>query len=432
MTTFLILVGISVAGVLLVFWLLKNEDKPSLRDLVAPVPTATFSAAPPTKKPALSTGFFSKPKKKEVIAGGPLPAAKPLPTPQVKKPSLLTGLFARFKKEKKISSQAEASWPGGAKPVTPQEKKPSLLTGVFAKFKGEKKEAMAESPLPSVTDFIEKSFVVYQDDPRSDPVAPQAALSAAEEKKIEQEIDLAAQIEEWKGKYERLDKIFNEKSAALARAEESLQNELSNRKEFNKLKDMLEKELREAKDKTRGVQVELSAVKTEAEGTEKRVAQFEEKVAKMEKALLGKDDEIADLNRRLKAATGALPVVAAASEPDLPVIVADLPSATTQVAPEVSGQPVEVPQPPAVPEAPPAASSPQTPEPEKNEGGAQQAQATEEGFLKLQPDILFARNPPDAVADPAIQKSEPVEPQGPQDKPISEGKIEQQDEQKKE
>ncbi|MBI5415640.1 MAG: hypothetical protein HZA29_02380 [Candidatus Omnitrophica bacterium] len=125
-------------------------------------------------------------------------------------------------------------------------------------------------------------------------------MPAEEEKRIEQEIDLTARLEEWKEKYGRLDKIFQEKSAALAKNEELLQAELNNRKEFNKFKDMLEKDLKDARDKARTVQVELNGTRAEAESYKKRVNQSEEKVTKMEKALLAKDDEIAGLVKRLE------------------------------------------------------------------------------------------------------------------------------------
>lgn len=339
MNIFFILTGVSVVGILVVFWLLKNEDKPLLRDL-----------------------------------GAPMTAAKP--------------------------------------PATPRVKKPSLLAGLFAKFRREKKEAIATVPLPGAADVAEKSSVIYRDQPQAEPAAPPVVLSADEEKKIEQEIDFTAQINEWQGKYERLDQLFNEKSAALEKSEESLRNELSSRKEFNKLKDMLEKELREAKDKARGVQVELNAARTEAEGNRKRIAQLEDKVTTMEKVICGKDNEIAALNKRLQA-VASVPSVAAAPE---------------------LGAPPEPPATPSVPEIPaaplavvPAAGEPQQPK--------------EEGFLKLQPDILVAAD----TAEPEIKKSEPGEPkqssnpvppeadpQGPQDTPVSEGKTDQQDEQKKE
>ena len=384
MTTFLILIGISFVGILVVFWLLKNEGKPSLRDLGAPMPAVTSPATPPAKKPSLFTGLFTKSKKEARAWGGDLLSA-------------------------------------AKSPLTPRAKKPFLVAGLFDKFKREKKETIATVPLPSVTDFVEKSFVVYQDKPEDDPAAPQAALSAAEEKKIEQEIDIVAQIEEWKGKYERLDKLFNEKSAALAKSEESLQNELSNRKEFNKLKDMLERELREAKDKARNVQVELNAAKTEAEGSKKRIAQLEEKVTKMEKAILGKDDEVADLTKRLQAAASILPVTAAA--PELAVSQAE--SSVASVAPEVTVQPAEVTQEPA-PAEPSVVFPQQAPESEQAKNEQKSGQVKEEGFLKLQPDILTAVNLPALTQGGApIQSENPVQlgmnPQDAQGKAASEG-----------
>lgn len=386
MTTFFILIGISFVGILVVFWLLKNEDKPLLRDLAPPMPTTTSPATPPVKKLALFTGLFTKSKKEARTGGrGPLPAAKP--------------------------------------PGTPRVKRPSLLVGLFAKLKREKKETIATVPLPSVTDLVEKTFVVYQDKSEVDPVAPQVTLSAAEEKKIEQEIDLAARSEEWKGKYERLDKLFNEKSAALTRSEESLQNELSNRKEFNKLKDMLERELREAKDKARNVQVELSTAKTEAEGSKKRIAQLEEKITKMEKTILQKDDEVADLAKRLQAAASIPPVTAAAPE----LAVSPLESSAAPVAPEVTAQPVEVTQEPA-PAEPLVVPPQQAPEPEQARNEQEPGQVNEEGFLKLRPDIFTAVNPPALTQEGApIQSENPVQPgtdpQDTRDKTASEGET---------
>ena len=349
MTTFFILIGISFVGILVVFWLLRNEGKPSLRD---------FGAPPAAVKP----------------------------------------------------------------PVTPKAKKPSMLAGLFSKFKKEKKETEVEVPLPSVTDFVEKSFVVYQDTPEVCPVAPQVTLSAAEEKKIGQEIDLAARIEEWKGKYERLDKLFNEKSAALTKSEEFLQNELSNRKEFNKLKDMLEKELREVKDKARNVQVELNAANTGAEGSKRRIAQLEEKITKMEKAILEKDDEAADLAKRFQAGASIPPVAAVAPE----LVVFQLGSSAAPVAPEVTAQPVEVTQEPA-PAEPHVVSLQQAPESDQAKNEREPGQVKEEGFLKPQPDILTAVNPPALTQGAPIQSGNPAQPgtnpQDARDKTASEGET---------
>lgn len=124
-------------------------------------------------------------------------------------------------------------------------------------------------------------------------------LSMEEEKRIEAEIGLTSQLNELKEKYELLDRLFKEKSSTLEKAEESLQNELKNRKEFNKVKDILEKELKDTKDKARNVQAEMSAFQTEAESYQKRINQLEEKVTKLEKIVITKEDEISDLRKRL-------------------------------------------------------------------------------------------------------------------------------------
>lgn len=359
MNIFFTLVGVSFAGILVVFWLLRNENKPSLRNFGAPSSPVT----PLTERPSLFAGRFVKPVKpaKKTTAGDPLPTVKSSTPPRARKPSLLAGLVAKFKKEKK--------------------------------------ETTVTVPLPSVTDFVERSFVVYQDKSEADPAASQVVLSAAEEKKIEQEIDLAAQIQEWKEKYERLDNLFNEKSAALEKSEESLNTELNTRKEFNKLKDILEKELREAKDKARNIQGELNAARTEAEGSRKRIAQLEDKAEKMEKVILERDDEISALNKvnkRLQAAA-SVPVVAAASEPAAPTE----PPADPAI-PETSAAPVAV-----VPAEPPPASPLEKPELEQGKEAGEPKQSS----------------------DPALPEANS---QGPQDKPASEGQTNQQDEQKKE
>ncbi len=210
MNIFFILVGVSFAGILAVFWMLRNEDKPSLRGLRPP------AAAQPTAKP-----------------------------------SLFSGLSAKFKAGRKSSRD----------------------------------DTVEEIPFPSVTDVAGNVFAAGGN-PESISAPREVALSADEEKKIDREIDLTSQLEEWKGKYQRLDRLFNEKSAALEKSEESLQNELNNRKEFNKVKDILEKELKDHKDKASNIQVELTVARAETEGYKKRISQLEEKITKLEKTVV--------------------------------------------------------------------------------------------------------------------------------------------------
>ncbi len=141
------------------------------------------------------------------------------------------------------------------------------------------------------------------------PVIPQAApmvpklesphnLSQDDEKHIEEEIDATIHVHELKEKYERLDRLFKEKASDLEKAQRTLETEIRTKKEFNKVKDLLEKELKDTKDKGRNVQVELISARTEAESSKKRIGQLETKVTKLEKEILDKEKEIAELLKK--------------------------------------------------------------------------------------------------------------------------------------
>jgi len=137
------------------------------------------------------------------------------------------------------------------------------------------------------------------------------SLSPNEEENIEREIELSAELIELKEKYDKLESMFDEKSTEYEKAKESLDNELGNRKEFNKVKDVLEKELKESKDRTRSAQGELKNTQTENENQKKRTEQLEEKTGQLEKDLLKKEDKIDDLVKRMQTfaspSTSAIP-----------------------------------------------------------------------------------------------------------------------------
>ncbi len=137
--------------------------------------------------------------------------------------------------------------------------------------------------------------------PLINPALGSEATLPSEGRIIEQEISLTAQRDQWMEKYQRLDKLFQEESAALTKAEELLQAEVNNRKGFNKLKDILEKELKDAKDKTRITQVELNASQAEGERYKERINYLEEKVTRLEKAIFAKEEEMTSLLKSLKA-----------------------------------------------------------------------------------------------------------------------------------
>jgi hypothetical protein len=245
------LTGISVVGIAAVFWLIKNEQN-------------TEGVSLPDLNPRVGMGISP-----------PLQGHKPL-----------ANLLNKFGIGKGAGQTSEDK--------TPQSPDAFPLGVLFAK--GQKKE---EIPVREFASLAEER-------PSFSETAggEEIKLSAGEEKKIEREIDLMAQLDEIKEQNKNLAKLFKEKSSTLEKAEESLENELRNRKEFNKLKDILEKELKESKDTSRELQMELSGIKAESESYQRRVGLLEEKVTGLEKQIIQKDDEVANLIKRLQTFAG--------------------------------------------------------------------------------------------------------------------------------
>ena len=79
----------------------------------------------------------------------------------------------------------------------------------------------------------------------------------------------------WEAKYERLESLFEEKSAALGKIEQALNNEMKNRTEFENFKYLLEEEIEKGKEKRRQLQAELDNLKTENENLRSHLAQGE-------------------------------------------------------------------------------------------------------------------------------------------------------------
>ncbi len=258
MILFYALVGCSVIGIIAVLWLLKKD-----------VDSATQTSHD------LDTGETAK--TDEIVAPPPLSKAalSPLSVLLEKFPFILKLL----KKEPKQNEKPQAILRG-----LPEEEENKLSIKSHPIFPMQEPSAGTAS-------------IIAGDPGRRDPEIP--TLSMEEEKRVEAEIGLTSQLNELKKKYELLDRLFKEKSSALERAEESLQNELKNRKEFNKVKDILEKELKDTKDKSRNVQAEMNASQTEAESYQKRTNLLEEKVTKLEKIVITKEDEIIDLRKLL-------------------------------------------------------------------------------------------------------------------------------------
>ena len=103
-----------------------------------------------------------------------------------------------------------------------------------------------------------------------------------------------------KEKLERLDALFKEKGETYDKTDKALQMEVKNRKEFNKVKDLLEKELKDNKDKYRELEVVLGSAQTESNSYFKRVNQLEEKIKSLEKIILEKEKEAKEFQGQIQ------------------------------------------------------------------------------------------------------------------------------------
>jgi len=257
--------------------------------------------------------------------------------------------------------------------------------------------------------------------PTFKPLSPKQ-LNSEEIKKIEAEIDLSTELKELKTKHERLEKIFQERNAEFEKNQEELNNELKNRKEFNKIKDLLEKELKDTKNQSRDAQTKLNLVMAEMEAHKKRNDVLEEKVTKLEKDILKKEEEIDTLVKRLQTfaspTTSTIPPkrdLPSEKTPQPEAIISELPASETskpiEIVPEqiILTPAIEINQ-PIIPEAevvPPTnqnteniVKTPSNNPPAEPKNPADQislnepASAEEIPFLKLNPDVTENHEPP--------------------------------------
>ena len=84
---------------------------------------------------------------------------------------------------------------------------------------------------------------------------------------------LSALIEnDWKMKYEKLETLFQEKSADFGKIEQALNNEIKNRAGFEDFKYLLEEEIERSKEKRRQLQAELNNLEMENENLRSKLA----------------------------------------------------------------------------------------------------------------------------------------------------------------
>ena len=243
----------TIAGIGYVLWLLKNEKAPSEESVEeVDISELNQSIDPQSQKPPES----QTPEEK---------TQKPKSTNLLKKLNLDKKISETLKKIK-IPKQAEALLEKlGLNKFLPKEKpsdaeKPLALNEnlILKDFPDEDgMDHSLSNPTEMGTATLKTSPSLEEEGRETLPVKEsptfEPSLSQEEEKKIEKEIELTSDLNELKEKYTNLEKLFDEKSQIAEKSKESLDYELKNRKEFNKVKDLLEKELKDIRDKSKNL-----------------------------------------------------------------------------------------------------------------------------------------------------------------------------------
>ena len=158
------------------------------------------------------------------------------------------------------------------------------IKDVLASFTKEKAPPPEELPEEEPKEEL-SALIEMPEEPPPEPLTPE------ESKALEEEIHVSLQLSELQEKYAGLEKRFNEKQAELDRNEKALKEEIKKRKEFNQVKDQLEKEVRDAKDKFHEIELKRDDAVREMESWKRRADQLEGKVNRRQKEVLQKENE---------------------------------------------------------------------------------------------------------------------------------------------
>lgn len=175
----------------------------------------------------------------------------------------------------------------GLKPK-PKSSKMTKKSGLLSAFVKPKKEVDQPAPVNEDVDTMSAQAIVV-----NEPVQ----LSEAEEIELDKEINLSLEIREIKEKFEVAQKQIKEKNQELHVLEDQLKREKSKRRDFNKVKDILEKQLSDANNKAQQSLNEVTAAKVESANFAKRILQVNESLSKKEKLLVEKIEEAEVLTR---------------------------------------------------------------------------------------------------------------------------------------
>ncbi|OGX20704.1 MAG: hypothetical protein A2Y04_05065 [Omnitrophica WOR_2 bacterium GWC2_45_7] len=306
MTAFFVLLSISAIGLAIVGWILLNEKK-SVNELAVEITPEEISGQnihihteleslkkipqiPPLKLNKPKIKFFGTANKEKEPPDRGLDV-KQIFIPKKKSFSpIITKILGNLKFGK---HKTDILNPTGSTAL------PSLKEFLANQKRSSKEEKnLEESSTPLINASPQDSAVLLTATPEESLKG--TPLTEEEEKNIMQEIEFTTQLSELKEKHDTLDRILRDKNNELEQSRQTLEIELKNKKDYNKVKDILEKDLKEIKERARTLQGELAASQAENEGHKKRVHQLETKTSTLEKHITQKEEEITALNKQLQ------------------------------------------------------------------------------------------------------------------------------------
>jgi hypothetical protein len=304
---FLIVVVVAIFGVGFCWWMIQKGEKD---DDVSEAPHLPAITVEPQNLPTFTTDQNSGSSQRSLEAA--------VDSSKLKKKSLLGSLKTLSQKE--ISPKLNTENLSDKPPSIKRGFSLPAALGIFPKIfkprqKNEVKKALAanhftpgfQAPLADAADPIGTASLKTV--PWKDPTAPnkfsspklsESKLSELDQKFLDREVEISSELAELKERYQKIESMLSEKNEEIDRLQMNLNVELSNKKEFNKIKDVLEKEIKEGKERIRENHAEFNTTKTELDNSKKRVHQLEEKIVKFEKEILITEREVQLLADKLK------------------------------------------------------------------------------------------------------------------------------------
>lgn len=147
--------------------------------------------------------------------------------------------------------------------------------------------------------FLDRLNITSLEQQKAKPPAESAPIQASAPL-VPLNNSLPNEFSEWQEKYEKLEQLLLEKTEELAKQAQAFKATLSAREEFEKVKTILETELKEYKEKNHSLALELSTNHNQIENYKQHTKQLEDYLKSKELVITEKDRQIDELVKRLQ------------------------------------------------------------------------------------------------------------------------------------